>query len=81
MRKLHWENTNMPARHKQTENRPSGRRSPSKRNSVKKKRREKKGEDKNQRIVPDDIHVNIDLVFVRSKYNHFHRKRKKIATK
>jgi len=62
----------MPARHKQTENKPSGRRSPSKGNSVKKKGDTKK----NKRIVPD-IHVNINLVFVRSKNNYSRIERKK----
>jgi len=63
----------MPARHKQTENKPSGRRSPSKGNSIKKRGTHKK----NKRIVPDDIHVNINLVFVRSKNNYSRIKKKK----
>jgi len=40
----------------------------------KKKGKEIKGD---KRIMPDDIHVNINLVFVRSKYNYSRIERKK----
>jgi len=57
------ENTNMRARHEQTEGRPNGRRSPSK-GETQQKMRKKKGKG-DKRIEPDDIHVNTNLAFVR----------------
>jgi len=63
-------NTGTPARHSQTQDKLDGRRPPSKGNSVKKKG----GHKKKKRIVPDDIHVNINLVFV-------HKRKKKIYSR
>jgi len=58
MQKLHWE---IPARLQGTAKLKTSS-PPSKENSVK-----KRGDTKKKRIVPDDIHVNINFVFVQKK--------------
>jgi len=61
----------MSARHRQTEYKLDGHRSPSKgKLSHRKKKEEKKGEE-NRRIVPDDIHVIINLVCSRQLISAF----------
>jgi len=57
----------MPARHSQTKDKLSGRRSPRKGNSVSKKKKKKKW---NKRIVPVDTYVIINLAFVYSNHNY-----------
>jgi len=66
-------NTSMPARHNQTEDKPSGHRLPSKRNSVSLKLSRNR---RDKRIVPVDIHVIGNLVFICSRHDYFRIEKK-----